>query len=179
MNIEHKEFISFLRSAQKHKVEYILIGGFSVVYHGYVRGTKDMDIWLRPTNENRDKLVNVFRELEYTEGVEELTKSDFTQKIRFTAGAQPYEIDMMTHIARVAFDEALRDAAHLRFEGLDVPVLEFHHLKMNKLAAMRPKDLNDIRELEKIKMLKAEEPAMAEGKSNSFLSMLRSIFRQK
>lgn len=179
MNIEHREFISFLKAAQKHCVEYILVGGFSVVYHGYVRGTKDMDIWLRPTNENRDKLVKVFQELEYTEGVEELMMSDFKQKIRFTAGAQPFEIDMMTHIASVEFDEAIRDAAHLNFENIDIPVLEFHHLKVNKLAAMRPKDLNDIRELEKIQLLKEGKSITAQQESGSFFSRLLNKLRSK
>ena len=59
MNIlldEHKTILIQLLHA---KVEFILIGGYAVIYHGYGRTTGDMDIWLKPDNENRDKLITV------------------------------------------------------------------------------------------------------------------------
>ena len=174
MNIEHKEFISFLKAVQKFQVEYILVGGFSLVFHGYVRGTKDMDIWLRPTNQNRDKLVKAFEELGFAQGIEELKQSDFEKMLRFTAGGHPFEIDMMTYISGVEFDEAIRDAAHFPFEDMNIPVLQLHHLKINKLAAMRPRDLNDIRELEKIQLLKESKLPTVNKESNSFFLRLRS-----
>jgi hypothetical protein len=49
---EHKAFLLLLL---KYKVEFILIGGYAVIFYGYERTTADMDIWLRPDNKNRDK----------------------------------------------------------------------------------------------------------------------------
>jgi hypothetical protein len=57
MNIlleKHKEFLIDLI---KGNVHFILIGGYAVIYHGYVRATGDMDIWIKPDNENKEKLL--------------------------------------------------------------------------------------------------------------------------
>jgi hypothetical protein len=55
---EHK---AILLQLLKYKVDFMLIGGYAVIYHGYGRTTGDMDIWLKPDNENRDKLIPVLR----------------------------------------------------------------------------------------------------------------------
>ena len=63
MNIlldEHKAIIIQLLNAH---VDFILIGGYAVIYHGYGRTTGDMDIWLRPDNSNRDKLIPILENL--------------------------------------------------------------------------------------------------------------------
>jgi len=50
-----RDFKEFLRLLNAHAVEYLLIGGYAVNYHGYPRATADMDIWIavHPTNANR------------------------------------------------------------------------------------------------------------------------------
>lgn len=65
MNIlleEHQEIIKVLL---KHHVDFILIGGLAVIYHGYGRTTGDMDLWIKPTNENKHKLLNALSEAGY------------------------------------------------------------------------------------------------------------------
>lgn len=57
---EHKEMLLRLK---EFDVDFMLIGGYSVIYYGYSRGTEDMDIWLKPDNQNRQKLIAAFREL--------------------------------------------------------------------------------------------------------------------
>ena len=54
----------------------MLIGGIAVNFHGYIRNTLDMDIWLAPTNENRDLFYNVLIDIGYTK--EEI--SDYKNK---------------------------------------------------------------------------------------------------
>ncbi len=39
------DFKEFLKLLTVHQVEYLLIGGFAVGYHGYPRATNDLDIW--------------------------------------------------------------------------------------------------------------------------------------
>ena len=36
----------------RHKVDYLVIGGVAVIAHGYPRSTGDVDFWYRPTTEN-------------------------------------------------------------------------------------------------------------------------------
>jgi len=63
MNILLDEHKVILIKLLQSKVDFILIGGYAVNYHGYGRTTGDMDVWLRPDNGNRDKLVPVLESL--------------------------------------------------------------------------------------------------------------------
>jgi hypothetical protein len=51
-NIFNDDFQDFLKSLNESQVEYILVGGYSVILHGYSRTTGDMDIWVRKTKDN-------------------------------------------------------------------------------------------------------------------------------
>ncbi len=55
---DFKEFLKLLNEAE---VQYLLIGGYAVGYHGYPRATADMDIWVAISPDNAAKLVGVFR----------------------------------------------------------------------------------------------------------------------
>ncbi len=55
----------------------MLIGGLAVNFHGIIRNTQDMDIWLAPTNENSDLFYKVLLDLGYTE--EENTNSSYAR----------------------------------------------------------------------------------------------------
>ena len=59
---EHKELF---RALLKADVEFILVGGYAVNVHGYVRATSDMDIWLKPDNNNKHKLAELLLSLNY------------------------------------------------------------------------------------------------------------------
>jgi len=48
----NEDFIYFLISLNKNDVEYILVGGYTVIFHGYNRTTGDLDLWINPTKEN-------------------------------------------------------------------------------------------------------------------------------
>lgn len=51
MDIEHPEFILFLKCAQQNHLRYMCIGGYAVNYYGYHRVTEDMDIWIASSYE--------------------------------------------------------------------------------------------------------------------------------
>ena len=53
MNILLDEHKATLINLLKSKIDFILIGGYAVIYHGYGSTTGDMDVWLKPDNENR------------------------------------------------------------------------------------------------------------------------------
>ena len=58
-NIFNNDFRDFI-ALNNNTVEYILVGGYSVILHGYVRTTGDMDIWVNKTEDNFRKLENAF-----------------------------------------------------------------------------------------------------------------------
>ena len=78
MNIlinEHKELLIAMLN---HKVSFILIGGYAVNYYGYDRMTGDMDIWLKPTNNNRVNFLKAISDFGIVdEDVVALSKKDF------------------------------------------------------------------------------------------------------
>ncbi len=51
------DFKDFLRLLNARDVDYLLIGGYAVALHGYVRFTQDMDIWVYTSPENAAKVV--------------------------------------------------------------------------------------------------------------------------
>jgi hypothetical protein len=88
---EHKDFLLLLI---KYKVEFILIGGYAVIFYGYERTTADMDIWLRPDNKNRDKFIDVLRKHKVSdETIALLQKTDFTKHLVMHLGQKPNQID--------------------------------------------------------------------------------------
>ena len=151
MNIffeEHQEVIKLLL---KHEVDFLLVGGYAVVYHGYRRTTGDMDLWVRPSNENRDKLVNALSELGFEdEDLIVLGNMDFTAHQVFTLGSEPQKIDFLTKINQVSFEDANADKVIAEFENMLVPVINLNHLVLSKINSGRRKDEADVEELQKI-----------------------------
>lgn len=65
MDVDSTEFLEFVVTADVEKVEYILIGGLALILNGAIRFTQDADIWLRPTNENRDRFLKAISPFGY------------------------------------------------------------------------------------------------------------------
>ncbi|WP_315823973.1 hypothetical protein [Paraflavitalea speifideaquila] len=61
-NIFNDDFRDFIQAMNNHNVEYILVGGYAVILHGYRRVTGDMDIWVKRTQDNYSKLTHAFAE---------------------------------------------------------------------------------------------------------------------
>ncbi len=57
-----QDFKEFLRLLQAHEVEYLLIGGYAVAYHGYPRATQDLDIWIAIESGNAARMTAVLRD---------------------------------------------------------------------------------------------------------------------
>lgn len=155
MNIlleEHQEFIFKLLDGQ---VEFILIGGYAVIFHGYGRTTGDMDLWIKPDNENKKKLVEVLR----TENIEEddlkvVASFDFNEINIFHIGSPPARIDFLTKVPPLKYEEADEHKDFFILEGKNIPVLHLNDLLINKMLSNRPKDIADVDELKKIQQLK-------------------------
>lgn len=153
MDIMDEGLLSFWQVLNKHNVAYIMVGGFAVNMNGFIRATKDSDVWLKDTIANRKNFRNAYAEAGY---------GDFAsfETMEFTPGWTQYYIadgiilDIMTSMKGLenkSFDECLKQAAVADFEGVKVPFLHINDLLTNKKAVGRPKDQLDVIELEKIK----------------------------
>ena len=89
-----------------HQVEYLLIGGYAVGYHGYPRATADMDLWVAIRQDNADKLVTVLREFGFN--VPQLSSDLFLKENQIVRmGVPPMRIEPLTTIFGVSFENAI------------------------------------------------------------------------
>ena len=155
MNIFLDEHIEILTAILKHNVEFMLIGGYAVIIHGYRRTTGDMDLWLNPTNENKEKLYNALKEIQFNEDdLDFFSTLDFTTHLVFSIGSEPQKIDFITKINTVEFQEANTHKIIYEFEGLFIPVINLKDLVLSKINTGRLKDKADIEELQRIQKYK-------------------------
>ncbi len=145
----YQDFLEFIQALNQHEVDYLLVGGYAVILHGYARTTGDMDIWVKPSKENYQKLIKAFQDFRMP--VFEMTEENFLDTSKFdvfTFGASPVSIDIMTKVKGLSFDEAFPKATSIQLdEGLSVKVIGLEDLLKAKKASGRAKDFNDIRHL--------------------------------
>jgi len=150
----HKDF---LRELLKAEVKFILVGGYAIIYHGYVRVTGDMDIWLEPDNNNKEKLLVILEKLDFAnESIKIIKKLDFTQMVAFHFGNPPEKIDFLTKMTGINFNDAMQHSEKLALDNYNIPVLRLDDLIINKLLSNRAKDKADVEELQKIQKLRGK-----------------------
>lgn len=144
-----EDFKEFLRLLTECAVEYLLIGGYAVGYHGYPRATADIDIWVAISPGNAERLTAVFRRFGLSEAA--IPKDAFLipgKIIRM--GLPPMRIEVLTEIDGVAFSDCYAERVHASIDGMSVNLISKEHLLLNKRASGRFKDLDDVEHLEAI-----------------------------
>ncbi len=140
------DFKEFLKLLNAQKVEYLLIGGYAVGYYGYPRATADMDIWIALHPQNAERVVAALREFGFD--VPGLSPELFLKEGQIIRmGEPPLRIEIATTISGVNFDECFADRKVEVFDGIPVNLISLKHLKLNKKASGRHKDLNDLENL--------------------------------
>src|SRR5437016_4564341 len=92
------DFRDFLKSLNDHGVEYLLVGGHAVAYHGYVRPTQDMDVWIAVSPGNAQRTVAAV-EAFFGCKLEGLTPNWFVDTAQVTRfGVRPNLIEILTKI---------------------------------------------------------------------------------
>ncbi|HEX2203023.1 MAG TPA: hypothetical protein VHG91_06985 [Longimicrobium sp.] len=113
---DSKEFLSLLRS---NGVEYLLIGGYAVGYHGYPWATGDMDVWIANSPENARRMVDTLREFGFD--TPQLSPDLFLQdRSMVRMGNVPLRIEITTAISGVSFDECYAERVVGIMDGIEV-----------------------------------------------------------
>ena len=139
------DFAEFLRSLRSNGAEYLLVGGYAVVF-GNPRATADLDVWVRRSPQNAEKVVAAIRSFGFDVpalSAELLMKPD--QVIR--VGLPPLRIEVLTSVSGVEFEECWASRNEMLLGGEPVWLPNLEDLKKNKAASGRPKDLEDLRHL--------------------------------
>ena len=140
------DFKEFLRLLNTHRVEYLLIGGYAVGYHGYPRATNDMDIWIAIHPDNAERMVMVLRAFGFN--TPDLSIDLFLQDHSIVRmGIPPMRIEVLTTISGVQFAACYAERVTAMIDGIDVHLISLPYLKVNKQASGRYKDLDDLEHL--------------------------------
>lgn len=149
MNSFFKEHLDVLRVMINEDVEFMIIGGYAVIYHGYQRTTGDMDIWIKPDNDNKVKLIDALRKAGFDdEGLVEMNERDFTKHFVFHLNTEPEIIEFITRIAVVNFDDAKKKIQFLQADDVAIPFINLDDLILSKISTGRMKDKADVEQLQ-------------------------------
>jgi predicted nucleotidyltransferase len=143
----------------KHKIEYMLVGGTAVGYYGYRRIsgittirpdiTTDLDFWYKPTLTNYLNLVNALSELEVdTSSLDDVIFDP--QKTFLKIPHTHFHTDFLPQMKGVdSFTECKKRASVENLDGNELFILSLEDLLMNKAAVGRSTDQSDINNLSK------------------------------
>jgi hypothetical protein len=142
-----KDFKEFLQLLIKNEVDYLIVGGYAVGYHGYPRFTGDLDIWLNPVPQNSKKIMKCIDEFGFSSLG--LTENDFTKIGNvIQLGSPPLRIDILNDIDGVVFDDCYRNKVNVEIDEMLVNFISYHDLIKNKKATGRHRDLDDLENLQ-------------------------------
>jgi hypothetical protein len=142
MRVE-KDFEEFIKLLNYHKVKYLVVGAFALIYYTHPRNTGDIDFFIETSSDNAIRILKVlidfgFESLDLKE--EDFTKPDSIIQIGFI----PNRIDIITEISGITFNEAYENKVKGKLGAEHVYFISPQDLLKNKKAAKRTKDLSDI-----------------------------------
>jgi hypothetical protein len=140
---DFKELLALLNA---HAVDYVIVGGYALAYHGAPRYTADLDILVKSDAENSGRLIQALEEFGFEAAG--LTSDDFQQPERVVQlGVPPIRVDILTSLTGVSWDDVSSGRVEAAYGGVPVPFIGRDHLIANKRALGRKRDLADLEAL--------------------------------
>ncbi len=145
-----QDFEDFVKLLNQHAVEYMVVGGYALAFHGKPRHTGDLDIWINISEDNALKLLSVIRDFGFASmGFE---KEDFLRPGYISQiGYPPIRIDILNSIDGIEFGEAVKNMRKIAVDDFMVNYIGASDFIKNKEASGRTQDIADIKEIKKIK----------------------------
>jgi hypothetical protein len=140
------DFLEMLSALSEAGAEFLVVGAHALAAHARPRATGDLDLWVRPTAENADRVYAALHR--FGAPLDDLQPAELTRPdLVFQIGVAPARIDLLTSISGVTFEEAWATRITVPIGALLVPVIGRERLIQNKRAAGRPRDLADLADL--------------------------------
>jgi hypothetical protein len=141
-----KDFKELLELLNAHSVEFVIVGGYALAFHGAPRYTGDLDVFVKPDESNA---ANVLKALDsFGFGFMGFTIEDFSKPGKVAQlGYPPVRIDIITSITGVSWEDACSNAMESNYGDVPVKFLGKKELIANKRAVGRHKDLADVEAL--------------------------------
>ena len=141
----HRDFKEFCQLLIEADVRFLVIGGYAVAWHGRARHTEDFDIWIDSSEDNAKKVVQCLRDFGFD--TPQLDESLFTRNHGIVRmGNPPWKIELFVQIPGVEFPECYEGRESWPVGDLSIPIISLSHLRKNKAASGRAKDLADLKD---------------------------------
>lgn len=158
----HPDIREFIELCLSRKVEFLLVGGYALAFHGAPRFTEDIDLMVLISPDNADRLDKVLEDFGF--GNSGITRNDFLEKDQvIQLGRAPNRIDLLTGISGVSWQDAWSSRSLVKLDGIEIPMIGRKELIRNKEATGRPQDIADVARLRKIQGPKTSPPSCGEG----------------
>ncbi|MCD5417287.1 nucleotidyltransferase [Candidatus Bipolaricaulota bacterium] len=139
---------------EKHKIRYLVVGGYAVMKYTEPRFTKDLDLFIATDPDNANGVYVALKE--FGAPLQNLTSDDFTRKGHFyQMGRAPLRVDIMMSISGIEFDKAWENREVVELDNLKVYFISRSDLIRTKEASARPQDKIDVDKLKKAEQLDA------------------------
>lgn len=140
------DFKELLELFNAHGVEYIIVGGYALAFHGAPRTTGDIDVFIGTAPDNAQRVLEALGEFGF--GAVGITRKDFeTPNQVVQLGVPPVRVDIITSLTGVSWEDAYRDRVAGTYGGVSVSYLGREHFVSNKRATGRKRDLADLEAL--------------------------------
>lgn len=140
--VDFKEFIQCLN---KHRVKYLLVGGWALGVYGNPRATKDIDFLIAVDKSNITQLQKALLEF----GAPTVNAEVFEEIGNvFRLGSSPIQIDIINQADGISIDESYKRRVNIKLDDIVIPVISKADLILNKRSSGRLKDLADVESLE-------------------------------
>ena len=142
------DFKDLLGLFNVHKVEYIIVGGYALAYHGAPRYTGDIDIYVKPDSQNAGQIMKALAEFGFSSVG--LTVEDFENPDKvIQLGVPPVRVDIITSISGVSWKDAFLGCVDGKYGDVPVKYIGLNEFIINKRTTGRKKDLSDLEALGK------------------------------
>lgn len=140
------DFAELVAALNQNRVEFVIVGAHAVAFHGYARGTKDLDILIRSTPENIPRVLAALKDFGF--GSLGLKEADFTGDNVVQLGYPPNRVDFLSGISGVDTEKVWKTRVKGTYQGLPAHFISRGCLLENKRAADRGQDRLDVQKLE-------------------------------
>lgn len=141
------DYRDLLKILNKHRVRYLIVGAYAVIYYTEPQYTKDLDVWIEPTLENAKRLYKALKEFGLP--LKSVKLEDFTDKdLFYQIGVVPVRVDIMMGIKGLEFEDSWENRIITNFERIKVNILGVNELIRSKEITGRNEDIKDIERLQ-------------------------------
>lgn len=145
----HPDFRDLLAEFARFGVEYALIGGYAVGYHGKPRATKDLDLLVSGLEDNLTRVASALTAFGAPANVIQNARTLAENEI-VHFGVPPVRVDILRSAEGIDAEAVIRRAERVDLDGLEIRLIAITDLIANKRAAARPQDLADAAVLERV-----------------------------